>query len=116
MDITKQSLKQFRTDFSLKVKELESTYGVTISLGTITFDEREFRCKLTASKGGVIHKTLNSFLNATFRIGDKVKINHKKVRATDVYTVIKVNNKSLMLKREGSIGITKCSPSLCEKI
>ena len=48
MKITQNTLKEFRTDFKKTVKDLESQYGIKISLGNITFDSDGFRTKLSA--------------------------------------------------------------------
>ena len=37
--MTKQEVKSFRGDFQKAVAQLEAQYGVSISLGTIRFDE-----------------------------------------------------------------------------
>ena len=48
MKITQNTLKEFRTDFKKTVKDLESQYGIKISLGNITYEDNNFRTKLTA--------------------------------------------------------------------
>ena len=47
----RQNVKGFRSDFQLAVAKLEEQYGCNISLGTISFDGSELRCKMTARKG-----------------------------------------------------------------
>ena len=45
--ITKPMLNRFRTDFAKAVAELEKEYGVNVNLGNITYDDNEFRTKMT---------------------------------------------------------------------
>lgn len=48
MKIDKRSITNFRTHFEDRVKELEKAFGVKISLGRITYNDSEFRVKMTA--------------------------------------------------------------------
>ena len=50
MTFTKQKVKQFRSDFTKAVSQLEKDFGCSIELGTIRFDADEFRVKLTAKQ------------------------------------------------------------------
>lgn len=47
MNINSKTLKDFREDLKRAVIDLEKKYGVAIELGRITYDEEEFRGKLT---------------------------------------------------------------------
>lgn len=51
MQIDKQMLQQFRQDFQEAVKDLESKYGIVISLGKITYGHDDFTAKLEAKSG-----------------------------------------------------------------
>lgn len=51
MEITDSNLKQFRKDFAASVKSLEEKYGVTLSLGNITYSPEQFTTKLTVTNG-----------------------------------------------------------------
>ena len=46
--ITRTILRQFRTDFEDAVKDLETKYNVSLSLGSISYSDKEFHGKLTA--------------------------------------------------------------------
>lgn len=48
MNITPQTLNQFRQDFEQAVSALEAKYQIKMDLGRITYDEQGFRGKLTA--------------------------------------------------------------------
>lgn len=93
MALDKQTVKAFRNDFQDAVKKLEAKYGMTVSLGTIRFNGYELRGKMTASK------TLKSKIfetNTNPKVGDNVKVNHKKV-AGENFRVAKVNPKTCIL-------------------
>lgn len=51
MIINNSSLDAFENDFFEAVKPLEEKYGVTISLGRITYYEEHFSCKLDVVNG-----------------------------------------------------------------
>ena len=51
MDINKETLPLFRKDFSDAVRKLEEKYEVKISLGTITYSENTFSCKMEVRNG-----------------------------------------------------------------
>ena len=114
--MTKQEVKSFRGDFQKAVAQLEAQYGVSISLGTIRFDESGLRAKMEAVKGEkVIRATKNDF-----QVGDIVGINHKKVNSNDEFEIIKINNKNIKVKAinvgDGMIGgMINVSPSLLVK-
>lgn len=51
MEISGKQLDLFREDFNKAVESLEEQYGVTISLGHITYYEERFTAKLTVTNG-----------------------------------------------------------------
>ena len=48
--LTRAQFKTFRKDFEDAVVGLEQKYGLTLSLGKITYSDTEFRTPLTATK------------------------------------------------------------------
>lgn len=60
---TKEELKAFRKDFDTAVIELEKKYGVSVSLGNITYSSNEFTGKVIVTKDGVskFHKQAECF-------------------------------------------------------
>ena len=51
MEISIKKLKKFTKDFANIVKPLEEEYGVTIKLGTISYEEERFSTKMTVTNG-----------------------------------------------------------------
>ena len=88
MTFTKQKVKQFRSDFTKAVTQLEKDFGCSIELGIIRFEADEFRVKLTAKQGKRAAKPKNN----DFSLGDTVKINHKKVSFSESFTITKINS------------------------
>ena len=114
--MTKQEVKSFRGDFQKAVAQLEAQYGVSISLGTIRFDESGLRAKMEAVKGEKVIRASKD----DFQVGDIVGINHKKVNSNDEFEIIKINNKNIKVKAinvgDGRIGgMINVSPSLLVK-
>ena len=114
--MTKQEVKSFRGDFQKAVAQLEAQYGVSISLGTIRFDESGLSAKMKAEKGEKIIRATR----ADFTIGDIVGINHKKVNPNDEFKIIKINNKNIKVQAinvgAGMIGgMINVSPGLLVK-
>jgi len=112
----RQNVKEFRSDFQLAVAKLEEQYGCNISLGTISFDGSELRCKMTARKGEKIVKATKD----DFKVGDTVGIDHRRVNKNDQFKVIKVNSKTITVEKlnvgNGGIGAqVRVSPSLLFK-
>mgnify|MGYP003138921121 CR=1 FL=1 len=108
MALDKQTVKAFRNDFQDAVKKLEKSYGMTINLGTIRFNGYELRGKMTASK------TLKSKIfakNTNPKVGDDVKVNHKKVMG-ECFRVVKVNSKTCILVNTVSGRQVKVSKTL----
>ena len=60
--ITKRTCEDFRNDFTTAVKALEQKYGLTISLGTIKFNEVVIKAKIEASSIApiVLNNTLST--------------------------------------------------------
>lgn len=99
MDITRQSLENFRGDFKDAVAELEAKYGVKISIGSLTYDSTMFRGKMTATKRseGFVAPSANAPLESY--IGSKVSFNGTNYEVTGV----KANRPKypLVMVREG---------------
>ena len=53
MDITGNTVDDFRADLEVYLKQLEDKYDINLNLGTITYDEDEFSARLTAQNRGV---------------------------------------------------------------
>jgi len=110
---THSTVQQFRKDFQDTVAELEKKYGVTINLGRITYDSTSVRGKITALKGDrgeVLTKE-------DFKIGENVKISHKKILPDLIFEIQKINQKNIKVvnvynRRE----VFTVSPSLLRKI
>lgn len=64
MAITKTEVKSFHSDFSKTVADLETKYGVKISLGNITYGDFEFAARMTVNKlnkdSVIPHKLVNT--------------------------------------------------------
>ena len=114
--MTKQEVKNFRSDFQKAVIQLEKQYGVNISLGAIRFDEIGLSAKMKAEKGEKIVPVTKD----AFEVGEIVSINHKSVPINDQFKIIKINNKNINVQKvnlnSGEIGgIIRVSPSLLIK-
>ena len=111
----KLTVQLFRKDFQEAIKSLEEKYSCHVSLGTLRYDEGEVRGKLTAVKGKTSTKKK---LENKFRIGDKVKINHKTIPSNNRYKIIKINKKTIKVQSlDNKFGnIIKLSPSLLELV
>ena len=114
MKINKTTLKEFRVDFAKAVKDLEKQYGVHMKIGAITYEESQFRGKLTVNTGEAALKPVRKVSGNIFSIGDKVNILHKTVNPNDVFTVTKVNRLSVKLTSALNRNI-KASPNLLRK-
>ena len=53
MDITGNTVDDFRADLEVYLKQLEDKYNINLNLGTITYDEDEFSARLTAQNRNV---------------------------------------------------------------
>tara|TARA_B100000768_G_C11243485_1_gene360680 strand:- start:652 stop:987 length:336 start_codon:yes stop_codon:yes gene_type:complete len=109
--LNKQKVQEFRGEFSKAVKQLEKDFGVTISLGNISFNSNELRSKMTAKAG---YEPTKLFTKAEFNVGDIVGINHKKVNPNDEFTIYKINSKNIGVKNSNG-AMMRVSPSLLVK-
>ncbi len=111
--LNKQKVQTFRGDFEKAVAQLEKDYGVTISLGTIRFDSNELRAKMIARVGEATPKSTRE----DFKVGDTVKVNHKKVDPNAQFLIQKINNKNIkIMALDGSKSMINASPGLLIKI
>jgi len=105
-EFDKKSVSKFRDDFQDTVTKLEKKYGVHISLGNIRFDGNHLRGKVTATKGTPEVKSTKE----DFAIGDRVKINHKKISPHRIFAIRKINKRTVSVR--DAIGSFRVSPSL----
>jgi hypothetical protein len=111
--LNKQKVQSFRGDFEKAVAQLEKDYGVTISLGTIRFDSNELRAKMIAKVGEATPRATRE----DFKVGDTVKVNHKKVDPNAQFLIQKINNKNIkIMALDGSKSMINASPGLLIKI
>ena len=106
------TVDKFRKDFQSSMAELEEKYGVTINLGTLTYDETSIRGKMTALKG----KREKEFDRNDFNIGDTVKINHTKALPTSVFEIIKMNKKNFKVMNVENRRLVNVPPQLLIKL
>jgi len=92
--MTKTEVKNFRSDFQKAVAQLEKQYGVQIGLGAIRFNDNELRAKMTATKGAAVERLSKN----DFKVGDVVSINHKKISPNDLFRIIKINSKNIVVE------------------
>ena len=110
---TQSKVKNFRNDVQNAVLELEKKYGVTIKLGTLTYDETSVRGKMTALTGD----RSNILTKEDFQVGERVKIAHKKVLPDLIFEIQKINNKNIkVVCTSNQFNIINVSPSLLRKI
>jgi hypothetical protein len=110
---TKQKVTNFRKDFQDAVLELEKKYGVTIKLGTLTYDETSVRGKMSALTGD----RSDILTKENFQVGEKVKINHKKVLPNLIFEIIKINSKNIrVVCTSNQFKVINVSPGLLRKI
>ena len=110
----KQQVIQFRKDFQEAIQNLEKKYGCNISLGTLRYDSNEVRGKMTAVKGKTLAEKISEI---RFKVGETVKVNHKKVDPESRFTILKINKKSIRIQNKNNVFHTiKLSPSLLELV
>ena len=110
---TKQKVTNFRKDFQDAVLELEKKYGVTIKLGTLTYDATSVRGKMSAVKGD----RSNILAKEDFTVGEKVKIHHSKVLPDLIFEIIKINSKNIrVVCTTNQFKVINVSPGLLRKI
>ena len=107
--MNKSKITMFRGEFAIAVQQLEKEFGVSISLGNISYTSKEFRTKMTVTSGDKSTEPTKD----EFQVGDEVGINHKKVNPNDIFTIVKINNKNIKVK--GSTGMINVSPGLLIK-
>ena len=111
--IDSNTLTKFRKDFTEAMLQLEKEYGVTIKLGTLTYDSTSFRGKMSAMKG----ERGEVLTKEDFKVGEQVKIDHKKVIPSLVFEIKKINSKNIKVACiSGTNRILNVSPGLLRKI
>tara|TARA_R110000851_G_C12892020_1_gene547244 strand:+ start:317 stop:643 length:327 start_codon:yes stop_codon:yes gene_type:complete len=106
--MNKSKITMFRGEFAIAVQQLEKEFGVSISLGNVTYTSNEFRTKMTVTSGDKSTEPTRD----EFQVGDEVSINHKKVNPNDIFTIVKINKN---IKVKGSTGMINVSPGLLIK-
>ena len=107
------TVKEFRNDFINAVAGLEKKYGVHIKLGTLTYDATSVRGKMSALKGD----RENLLQKEDFKVGEHVKINHKKVLPNLIFEIQKINNKNIkVVCTTNRFRTINASPGLLVKI
>ncbi len=116
MNISKTTIQDFRTDFKAAVAALSTKYGVDVTLGTVRFDKNEFRGRLvvTNRSSSATSATPDNAFTSFVRVGDKVKVNHRKVSGR-VFVVVKKNSVNWKLKDDNG-KMFNVSPSLVVKV
>lgn len=109
--MTKTEVKNFRSDFENAVAQLEKKYGAKISLGTIRFDEGGLRGTMKLEKGVSTERLSKD----SFKVGDIVGINHKKVGSSRKFKVIKIMSKNVKVVDVDGYQEYRVSPSLLVK-
>lgn len=72
MQITKQSLSQFRADLKEAVAELERKYGVTIEPGKISYTDESFDIKVTVTNEGGKERQYNEYIKLHLAYGQEI--------------------------------------------
>ena len=110
---TEQKVANFRNDFQNAILELEEKYGVTIKLGTLTYDDTSVRGKISAVKGD----RNNVLTKEDFKVGEKVKVSHSKVLPNLLFEVKKINNETIkVVCTTNKFKAYNVSPHLLRKI
>lgn len=68
--LTKEKVKNFRSDFDSMSKLFEAKYGLRLALGTIRFDETSLRATLTALAADPVGEAARSVNTEVAVIGD----------------------------------------------
>ena len=112
MNITKASLKAFRSDFAEAVAELEKKHGVSINIGNITFDSDEFTTKMKVTNKGAEKdiarkKAIDTFNRHCYKFGLTPKDFGRTIEAFgETYTIAGVRPRAkaanaLILEKDG---------------
>ena len=114
-EFTSTKVDQFRKDFQEAMQGLEEKYGCEISLGTLRYSSDEVRGKMTAQ---IMNGEKREILSGgDFKIGDKVRIIHKKADPKLVFVIKKINKKSIKVTNvDNAFNMFKVSPSLLELV
>ena len=114
-EFTGTKVDQFRKDFQEAIKGLEEKFGCEISLGTLRYDSNEVRGKITAQ---ILNGERREKLSGSdFKIGDKIRIVHKKADPKMVFIVKKINKKSIKVTNvDNAFNTWKVSPGLLELV
>ena len=68
MEINKVTLRSFREEFKSAMADLEKKHGVSINMGTISYDANEFRTKVTVNNVGDVDNAGGNVEKATFQL------------------------------------------------
>ena len=110
---TESKVKSFRSDFQNAVLELEKKYGVTIKLGTLTYDDTSVRGKMSAVKGD----RDNILTKDDYTVGEKVKIHHSKILPDLIFEITKINHKNIkVVCTTNKFRVVNVSPHLLRKL
>ena len=96
--VNDELVQEFKNDFKAAVTELEVKYGASINLGPVKMGSRSFRGKLTIQPPQSVFVPANA---SELAVGDKVNINHKKLKGV-VFTITKLNK--LKARMDDGIG------------
>jgi phosphopentomutase len=108
MKINANTCDSYRRDVKNALKAVEERYGVSISLGTISYSGTEMRVKLTAVGGESSDVTSPT---KGFAVGNIVGINHKTFSPSQKFRVIKINNKSIKIQEISTGRLINCGKS-----
>ena len=87
MEISQQSIREFRDDFARAVRSLEVQYGVKIKLGAITYSPTEFHGKLSVTNEEDLGPMFDNYVrhrypNLVGKLNRIVLLNGKRFRIT----------------------------------
>ena len=111
MEFNRNKVSEFRDDFEKAVGTLEKQYGVSIELGTIRYEAKELRAKMTARIGEKREKLKSS----DFTVGEIVFIDHPKVPNTETFEILKINRKNIKLRSRDTNKTFSASPNFLKR-
>lgn len=130
--MTREKVRSIKADFDKVMVEFAKKHNLNISNGGITFNLEEMRFKIVMQdksenapktkydRGEENNIKFPDFEKGngvvTFKVGDMVRINHKKVNPNDVFEVIKVNRTKVKVSNQNSYTVYNVEPSLLVKI